>query len=294
MKDYKINKYILITASAVTLLGVIFLVFVEVKKNDIEKNRVATSSAPIRIFHAPTIEGRAAFILDAKTGETIYANNADTILPLASVTKLMTALVSSQKTASSSIITITENDLKEDGDSGLVLGEKWRFSDLRDFTLLVSSNDGAEAIGGNFVSDMNTEAATLGLHSLSFQNPTGLDISPSEPSNFGSARDISELFKYILENSPSILEITKHPSFRFTSLDGKVHYAQNTDTKVGKIPGLFASKTGYTDLAGGNLIVGIDEDINHPIIIVVLGSTEEGRFEDVMALASSTREYFSQ
>ncbi len=294
MKDYKINKYIFIPVSAVILVGVIFLVLTEIKKTEKEESKIATSSIPVRVFHAPNIQAKAAFVLDAKTGETIYENNADTILPLASITKLMTALVSSENIASSTIITITEEDLKQDGDNGLLLGEKWRFDDLRDFTLLVSSNDGAEAIGGNFIEEMNEKAVSLGLHSLSFKNPSGLDISSSEPSNFGSARDASELFKYILENRPNILEITKHPSFRFVSKSGLVHYAQNTDTIVGKIPGLFASKTGYTDLAGGNLIVGIDEDISHPIIIAVLGSSENGRFDDVVALASSTREYFSQ
>ncbi len=293
MKDYKINKYVLIPAFAAILIGVVFLVFVSFNK-DSSEIKIATSTVPTRIFHAPSIEAKSAFILDAKTGQTIYEDNADIILPLASLTKLMTALVANQEISSSTTITISENDLRQDGDNGLLLGEKWRFDDLRDFTLLVSSNDGAEAIGGDLISKMNEEAATLGLHSLTFQNPTGLDISLAEPSNFGSARDISELFKYILENNPSILEITKHPSFRFVSQSGLVHYAKNTDTIVGKIPGLFASKTGYTDLAGGNLIIGIDEDINHPIIIAVLGSSENGRFDDVAALASSTREYFSQ
>ena len=294
MKDYKINKYIFIPVSAVILVGVIFLVLTEIKKTENTESKAATSSIPARVFHAPDIQAKAAFVLDAKTGETIYENNAGTILPLASITKLMTALVSSENIASTTVITITGEDLKQDGDNGLLLGEKWRFDDLRDFTLLVSSNDGAEAIGGNFIEKMNEKATSLGLHTLSFKNPSGLDVSPAEPSNFGSARDVSELFKYILENRQDILEITKHPSFRFVSKSGLVHYSQNTDTVVGKIPGLFASKTGYTDLAGGNLIVGIDEDINHPIIITVLGSSENGRFDDVVALASSTREYFSQ
>ena len=143
----KINKkYTFIILSAVILVGVVFLVWIAVKKTDDTKITMATSSIPVRIFHAPSLEAKSAFILDAKTGEAIFEDNADTILPLASLTKLMTVLVASDKVASSTIITITEDDLQQEGDNGLLLNEKWRFDDLRDFTLLVSSNDGAEAL----------------------------------------------------------------------------------------------------------------------------------------------------
>jgi D-alanyl-D-alanine carboxypeptidase len=127
-----------------------------------------------------------------------------------------------------------------------------------------------------------------------FYNPSGLDMNTSRSGAYGSAKDMASLVKYILNTYPDILEITKYSTYRFTSTSGIVHNVSNTDTIVAKIPGLFASKTGYTDLAGGNLTIAYDEDISHPIIMVLLGSTEDGRFTDMSLLASSTRAYLSQ
>jgi len=66
------------------------------------------------------------------------------------------------------------------------------------------------------------------------------------------------------------------------------YFANNTNIFVDKIPNLIASKTGFTDLAGGNLVIAFNADINRPIIISVLGSTEEGRFTDVLQLIEAT------
>ena len=73
-----------------------------------------------------------------------------------------------------------------------------------------------------------------------------------------------------------------------------MHVAVNTDLDIGKIPGLLASKTGFTALAGGNLVVAFDASIGRPIIVVVLGSTEDGRFTDVAQLTSSSLAYINQ
>jgi D-alanyl-D-alanine carboxypeptidase len=68
----------------------------------------------------------------------------------------------------------------------------------------------------------------------------------------------------------------------------KRYSAENTNVVIDKIPNLIASKTGYTDLAGGNLVIAFDAGLNHPIIISVLGSTEKGRFSDVLQLVQAT------
>jgi D-alanyl-D-alanine carboxypeptidase len=77
-----------------------------------------------------------------------------------------------------------------------------------------------------------------------------------------------------------------------TSSDGVVHTFANTDLDVTHIPDPLLSKTGYTDLAGGNLVVVYDAGINHPIAVVVLGSTENGRFTDVQQLVNATLAHF--
>ena len=67
-----------------------------------------------------------------------------------------------------------------------------------------------------------------------------------------------------------------------------MHTATNTNEVVGSIPGLIASKTGFTDLAGGNLVVAFDAGINRPVIISVLGATKDGRFTDMEMLVNAS------
>jgi D-alanyl-D-alanine carboxypeptidase len=76
-----------------------------------------------------------------------------------------------------------------------------------------------------------------------------------------------------------VAEATRYEEF---NMDSKIF--KNTDKLAENLPGLIAGKTGFSDLAGGNLAVAVDIGLNHPVIIVVLGSTEEGRFEDVKEL----------
>ncbi len=109
----------------------------------------------------------------------------------------------------------------------------------------------------------------------------------------GSAVDVANLLKYILINHPTLLEATKLDSTTISSFT-KRHLAKNTDESIGEIPGLIAGKTGYTALAGGNLVVAFDASIGRPIIVVVLGSTESGRFNDMEQLVGASLEYIGQ
>lgn len=259
----------------------------------------------------PTLEAKAAYVIDAVTGEVLYAQNATTSLPLASVTKLMTALIAYEQMPPSTVATIRTSDVAQEGDSGLLANEQWRLKDLLDFTLLVSSNDGASALASasmafstsstdaevrksEFVTLMNQKAQKLGLTDTYFTNESGLDISSTTAGAYGSAKDMTALFSYILETHPEVIEATRYERVDFTSIDDFRHPAKNTNEAVNVIPGLIGSKTGLTDLAGGNLVLGLDLDFGHPVIIAVLGSSEKGRFSDAEALASSTLAYFRQ
>jgi D-alanyl-D-alanine carboxypeptidase len=97
----------------------------------------------------------------------------------------------------------------------------------------------------------------------------------------------------MLEKHPELLEATKYQTIEIDSLD-KTHKAQNTNMDVDQIPGLIASKTGYTSMAGGNLVIAFDASIGRPIIVVVLGSSLDGRFTDVSKLVSASQNYISQ
>lgn len=268
-----------------------------------------TAKVPFQV--PPALEAKAAYVIDAITGEVLYSQNATTSLPLASVTKLMTALTAYEQVPPSTVATVRASDVAQEGDSGLLANEQWRLKDLLDFTLLVSSNDGASALAsasmafstsstdanvrkGEFVTLMNQKAQKLGLTDTYFTNESGLDISSTTAGAYGSAKDMTALFSYILETHPEIIEATRYEKVSFTSIDDFRHPAKNTNEAVNAIPGLIGSKTGLTDLAGGNLVLGMDVGFGRPVIIAVLGSSEKGRFADAEALASSTLAYFRQ
>ena len=254
-----------------------------------------------------TITATAAFVWDVNTQRILYAKNPDERLPLASLTKLMTALVAHEIVASNSTITIPESAIDQDGESGLSSGETFNAEELSDLTLISSSNDGAFALANaagavlsssapteTFVQAMNIRADELGLSQTYYRNPTGLDLSETEAGAYGSARDTAFLVEYILKHAPTILEVTNKTDAQLASESGVVHQVRNTNQTVDDIVGILGSKTGYTTLAGGNLAIAFDASLNRPVIVVVLGSTYNGRFSDVVHLSEYARNVISQ
>ena len=264
-------------------------------------------------FAEINLEAKAILVFDALENKIIYSLNGEEQLPLASLAKIMTAVVAREILPDYATITVDRDSVKKEGDTGLRVGEKWRARDLLDFTLLVSSNDGAASLAAaaglifagagqnteglvadaatlenNFVAQMNEKARSLGLAQTYFLNETGLDLQPQVSGGYGSVLDVATLLVYAVEKYPDLFEATRSPVFEVSLLDGKNRRAKNTNEAVLKIPGLIASKTGYTDLAGGNLAVLFDAGLGHSIAIVVLGSSEQGRFADVEKLASTT------
>ena len=90
------------------------------------------------------------------------------------------------------------------------------------------------------------------------------------------------------------MDLTRYSSFIFAALSNIRHSVRNTNDSVNNIPGLIASKTGYTELAGGNLVFAFDAGINHPIIVSILGSTQEGRFVDAEKLVAASLKAIAQ
>lgn len=247
-----------------------------------------------------TLEADSSFLWDTASQRVLYQENADAQLPLASITKLMTALVANELLSGETTVTISEDAIAQDGASGLTEGERFTLRNLSDLVLLSSSNDGAYAVAETlgaefdteqpaaaFVALMNIRAEELGLTQTYFRNPTGLDITAEEAGAYGSARDVAFLMEYIVQNIPAILESTTDQRETIAS-ESTNHTVRNTNQYVATIPGLIGSKTGYTDLAGGNLVVAFDSGVNHPIIAVVLGSSWQGRFNDINTLVKAT------
>lgn len=253
-------------------------------------------------FANVAVSAHSAYVFDVATQDVLYQKNPNDQLPLASITKLMTALVATEIVDENNTVPISTAAILQDGDDGLAAGEKFALEELLDLTLMSSSNDGAFAIASaagalinsdepakNFVEAMNIRAKELGLSETYFRNPTGLDVSENEAGAYGSARDIAVLMEYILRNEPEILERTKDDTAFILNEAGVYHEAANTNEVVNEIPGIIGSKTGYTELSGGNLAVTFDAGFNRPVVVVVLGSTRSQRFSDVLTLVDAAR-----
>lgn len=245
-------------------------------------------------FSDPNILAKAAVVYDVKERRFIYQKNDTAQLPIASLTKLATAFVAANESPLDQTISVDPKALTEEGDSGLFANEKWNLGALINLTLVSSSNDGAAAIARAlststpFVDTMNKTVQALGLSQTYFLNPTGLDVSSTTSGGYSSAHDVSLLLYQILQKYPSLLEETNHNTISVTSGSGFVHTAKNTNQSVDEEPSIIASKTGLTDLAGGNLAVAFDAGPDRPMIAVVLGSTETGRFADIHALIQNS------
>jgi D-alanyl-D-alanine carboxypeptidase len=96
------------------------------------------------------------------------------------------------------------------------------------------------------------------------------------------------LFEYILKKHPELFTSTTYAKLNAVSRDNITHRVANTNAGVEHVTGLIASKTGYTDIAGGNLVLIVDIGIDHPVAIAILGSTRDGRFTDAAALMKAT------
>ncbi len=252
------------------------------------------------------LKATAAYVWDVSNQRVLYSKNSDQELPLASITKLMTTLLVHELISETEHVVITKSAIQQEGSIGLLIGEDLNIEELRKLALISSSNDAAYALAvsagsllgqgdsaGQFIQGMNIKADELGLNTLEFWNTTGLDLSTTRPGSVGSARDVSLLMEHIITNYPEIIESTQAVGTRVYNSAGLYHDITNTNEIIMKIPNLIGSKTGYTDLAGGNLTIAFDIGFNHPIVITVLGSTYQDRFDDVYTLLTEVQKSIS-
>lgn len=253
-------------------------------------------------FANVTLEGKAAIVYDLTTGETLYEKNSRSQLPLASLTKLLTVYAASEALSADATVTMTDSALRSEGESGFLPGERFAFSDLARLALVSSSNDATAAIaetaslarattGKNLLASAADAAGLLQTYAI---NGTGLDESDSVSGGYGSARDIAILSGKLLERAPEIARATTAASITIRSRDGATHTLPNTNQGITRIPNALLSKTGFTDLAGGNLAVVYDAGMGRPVAVVVLGSSRDGRFTDVNRLIARTNEHFAE
>ncbi len=256
------------------------------------------------------IEAKSAYVFDLKENKVLFEKDSDVLRPLASITKLMTALVSEERIPAGFYVPISIEAIREEGDDGFRAGDKFKKEDLLNYMLVSSSNDAAYALAGfvgssldgngstpaRFVMLMNQRARELDFLSLSFSNPNGLDIKDGggdADGAEGSAKDVAGLMEYLFQNHNSMMLATGAESIKIVSDKNRVISGVSTNKSFSLVPRILASKTGYTDLAGGNLVFIFDAGFEHPIVVSILGSSEEGRFFDAAQIANAVLIYFA-
>ncbi|MBI5405473.1 D-alanyl-D-alanine carboxypeptidase [Candidatus Kaiserbacteria bacterium] len=261
---------------------------------------VATPTGPDTFAQIP-LQAKAAIVYDLDTGETLYEKNADAQLPLASLTKLLAVYAALDALLPGTPVTIRAGATQLEAPRAFSAGQTFSFVDLARLTLTASLNDGAAAIVEAAAERENRSgtdilagaAAALSLSQTYAVNGSGLDVSTAISGGYGSARDFARLAGALVKRAPMIAEATTQHFTEAISTGGTRLKVKNTDPMVDTIPRLLLSKTGYTDLAGGNLALVFDSGIGHPIAVVVLGSSEKARFTDGTALVAATIAHFA-
>ncbi|MGO4787713.1 D-alanyl-D-alanine carboxypeptidase family protein [Paenibacillus sp. 2KB_20] len=213
------------------------------------------TAVPVHADHenGPANHAQAAALIDVTSGRVLYSKNGDERLRIASLTKIMTAIVAIEHGKLDDRVKISKNAFAKEGSSiFLKLGEEMRLENLLYGLMLRSGNDAATAIaehvGGTeegFVLLMNEKAAGLGLTNSHFMNPHGLD----HDEHYSSANDVAKLTAYALKN-PVFSEIVKTPTKKAPNPNEAWDYKWDNKNKMLRFyEGADGVKTGYTKKA---------------------------------------------
>ncbi|MCD7836213.1 MAG: D-alanyl-D-alanine carboxypeptidase, partial [Lachnospiraceae bacterium] len=205
------------------------------------------------------ISAEYAVLIDAATGRVILDRNADTEYPMASTTKIMTAIVALENSDPDDIVTMSETAAAEEGSSVyLQPGDQVTMRELLYGVMLNSGNDGAAAvaeyIAGSkeaFAEMMNAKAAELGLEHTHFENPSGLD----QEGHYTTAADLAQLARYALKNEEFAAIVGTYDK-RVTVInrpDAELYFV-NHNKLLRQYEGCIGVKTGYTKSTGRCLV----------------------------------------
>ena len=239
--------------------------------------KVAKATAEFTKEGEPLLQSSSALVLDPATGQTLYSKNADHVSPIASITKVMTAMiVVDAKLPLEEPIEITADDIDMVKGTGsrLPIGAHFRRDDLLRLALMASDNRAASALGRNypgglpaFVEAMNTKAKAVGATQTHYVDSSGLS-----PANVSSPQDLAKLVAAAAKY-PLIKEYSTTGAVNVTLPDGKrkINFVntnalvRSSDWQIG------LSKTGYINEAGKCLVMQAMIS-NQPIVIVLLDS----------------------
>jgi D-alanyl-D-alanine carboxypeptidase (penicillin-binding protein 5/6) len=239
------------------------------------------------------LTAKSVLVYDLTTNKVLFEKNPDTRLPMASLTKIMTAIISMENKKTNDTYSVTGSDLVGEDSMGLVAGEKLSLNELLYGLMLPSGNDAAETLATNypnggreaFIKAMNNKARALGLTNTQFTNPSGLQ---GDGKQYTTAYDLLVITRYALKDYPIFREIVSTPEYQIEETSThNAHYLINETNLLTTYPGVKGVKTGYTPEAGLCLITYLEYD-NHKIIAIILNS-EDRRGEMKILLDSSLK-----
>ena len=309
IKEKTGNKRLMLSILALLVLLVLILAGHSSSSTEIkEAKEPEFNYAPAYKQGSPELEISALSYLGAYLGEDGKAmiladKNSEDLLPMASLTKLMTAVVAYKNYNLEDEITMGPkvNDWP-DSSKRFIPGTIFKISELLRALLIESNNDAAMTLAGkigldNFMAMMNNEAKELGLITTYYDNPVGIDpSSKKEIINYSTAEELLILVREIINNYPEILEITSLPQYNIkTASGGYNHTAISTDKfltgenekLLGKAEPLkiLGGKTGSTDLSNKNLFL-VTEPPNKVGHLVTIILSADDNFEETKKLVN--------
>jgi len=246
---------------------------------------------PTPSLEPPAIGARAAILEDLDTGEVLFSFHPDDRRPVASLTKLMTALLVLRATKPDTVVTVGPDAAAQGAqilgvsELGLKLGERITVSQLLYGLLLQSANDAAVALADQvsgsvpaFVADMAKQATRLGLRRTHFLSPNGLDDR-----GFTTARDLAAISSQDFA-IPLFATIARSKFHDVPAPSGPPRHIQNRNVLQWLYPGAIGGKTGYTSAAGYCLMAAAQRH-RRGVLAVVLGEPSTyASFDDAAAL----------
>jgi D-alanyl-D-alanine carboxypeptidase len=231
-------------------------------------------AAPV-LAAPPQVTGRAYVVENGATGEVLLARDPLARVPIASITKLMTVLLTVERTRPSDVVTVSARAATVgESSAGLRAGELLTVRELLEAALIQSANDAADALADyvgkgseeRFVALMNRRARQLGLRDTHYVRPDGLDAT----GHVSSARDVTLLAR-ILMHRPLVRQIVRQ---RVASIAGG-RTLHTWNDLLSSYPGIFGVKTGHTSIAGWNEVAAARRGAV-TVYATLLGSPDRG------------------
>jgi len=250
---------------------------------------------PIRNWNSPDpeITAKIAFVFETTRQRILWQKNGlRESQPIASLTKLMTALIVMENAKLDDVFTVSKNAVQTTGEMGGSSNDAAvaLAKGIDNKIVLDSAPQNAELRSNNnitnFVDLMNQKAKNMGLANTNFADPSGLD-----PGNRSSAWDMNRLMQEVLKYQV-LQNIMQTSTIDFQSVDGKFnHHIAGTDKLLGKLPEIIGGKTGYTEEAGNCMILAWRAPNGQGIVISIIMDSQD-RMAESEALLTWTKEAF--